>query len=182
MSIPSGPVFQHPARSQRRFCYLKDWITLENIEALARRGLSEINATGLDLISLDLDGNDIYLVEKILSTELRPRVFIVEYNGMFPPPVKFQITYDPNYRWAGDDYFGASLTSFVELFERFSYRLVCCNSQAGTNAFFVESIHAEAFSDVPTDIHQIFVEPRYFGYPTLRHRKSIRTISSILNG
>jgi hypothetical protein len=174
--------FELEARSRRRFSYLRDWITLENIEALARRGLSEINATSLDLISLDLDGNDIYFVEKILASGLRPRVFIVEYNGMFPPPVKFQIAYDPSHRWAGDDYFGASLASFLELFERFSYRLVCCNSQAGTNAFFVDSIHAEAFSDVPNDIRQIFVEPRYFGYPTLRHRKSLRTISSILNG
>src|SRR5437588_1011638 len=119
-----------------RFTYEKAWITAENILDLSRSCLRRIDATQVDVISLDLDGNDIYLVEKLLAGGIRPNLFIVEYNGKFPPPVKFQIAYDPDHVWESDDYFGASLSSYAALFARFDFRLVCCNSHSGSDAFF----------------------------------------------
>jgi hypothetical protein len=71
------------------------------------------------------------------------KLFIVEYNAKFPPPIEFQIDYDPRHTWAHDDYYGASLSSFDRLFSRFGYRLVCCNAHTGANAFFVDADHAE---------------------------------------
>jgi hypothetical protein len=169
-------------RDSARFSYEKAWITAENILALSRSGLQRIDAAALDVVSLDLDGNDIYLVEKLLAGGIRPKLFIVEYNGKFPPPVKFQIAYDPDHVWESDDYFGASLSSFAELFERFGYRLVCCNSHSGSDAFFIDGALADAFADVPTDIDRIYVEPRYFLYGGFgQHKTSPRTVAKILD-
>lgn len=165
-----------------RFVHIREWVTLENVTFVTKKGLAEISSAELDVISLDLDGNDIYIVEELLSNNIRPRLFIVEYNAKFPPPVRFQIRYNPRHTWKSDDYFGASLASFHKLFEKFGYRLLCCNSHTGVNAFFIDASYSECFSDVPTDINQIYVEPRYHRYNRYGHKQSVRTIENIVNG
>ena len=169
------------SRHNTKFAYLKEWITLENIVDLTKKGLALINAEKLDVVSLDLDGNDIFFVNELLSNNIRPKLFIVEYNAKFPPPVEFEITYDSQHTWKRDDYFGASLSSFNKLFEKFNYMLVCCNSHSGANAFFIDSAYSEYFSDVPTDINQIYVEPRFHLYYQYGHKQSLKTIEKILN-
>jgi hypothetical protein len=173
--------FQVRSTAVRQFAYLRDWITLDNIAELTQRGLQSIGANALDAISLDLDGNDIYFVEKVLAGGHRPKLFIVEYNAKFPPPLRFQIDYDASHTWAGDDYFGASLASYNALFERFSYRLVCCNAQTGANAFFVDVAFADCFSDVPTELAQIYTEPRYYVQSRFGYRQSLRTLEAVVN-
>jgi len=173
--------FNVDSRRNKNFSYFKEWITRENIIGLTRQGLAAIDAKAIDVISIDLDGNDIYHVEALLNENIRPKLFIVEYNAKFPPPVEFRIAYDPQHAWQGDDYFGASLTSFNKLFEKFKYRLICCNSHTGSNAFFVDEAYAEFFTDVPADINQIYVEPRYHLYLNYGHGKSIKTINRIFN-
>jgi hypothetical protein len=161
------------------FCYLQEWITLDNVVQLAERGRQGIGAAGVDVISLDLDGNDIYLVEQLLANGYQPDLFIVEYNGKFPPPVKWRIAYDPAHTWQRDDYFGASLASFAELFERHDYRLVCCNSHSGANAFFIRNSHMHAFQDVPVQLRELYVAPRYHLYRSYGHKRSVRTVATL---
>ena len=173
-----------PKSAANHFAYLKEWITLANIVALGDLGLQEIGREGratVDVISLDLDGNDIYLVEAMLHAGFKPKLFIVEYNAKFPPPVEFAIAYDPGHVWKGDDYFGASLTSFVKLFASFGYKLVCCNAHSGANAFFVDESYRDKFQDVPGDIRDIYQEPRYWFYTQYGHPTSARTVEAILN-
>ena len=88
----------------------------------------------LDLLCIDIDGNDLYVWDAI--TCVSPRVVVIEYNAKFPPPIKWAIDYDPQRVWDGTDYFGASLSSLTELAEKKGFCLVCCNI-TGTNAFFV---------------------------------------------
>jgi len=163
-----------------KFAYLKSWITLENIVQLAKTGLSQVRGDAIDVVSLDLDGNDIYFVGQLLSNQIHPKLFIVEYNAQFPPPAKFQIDYDPNHIWSGDNYFGASLQNFYNLFLLHGYTLVCCNSHTGANAFFVKSSYEPLFDDVPKDISKIFVYPRYFLYKQYGHRQSPKVVETIL--
>lgn len=165
--------------TDRAFLYRKEWITLENIVDLANGALEAIAAKDLDVISLDLDGNDIYFVERLLSSGLCPKLFIVEYNAKFPPPVKWQVDYDAKHKWQGDDYFGASLASFTDLFEKNKYKLVCCNSHTGANAFYVRDEFSGDFTDVPLDIDRIYVPPRYSLYQSVGHKNSVRTIEKI---
>jgi hypothetical protein len=164
------------------FSYLRGWVTLENLLDLFKRGLADIASPHIDVLSLDLDGNDIYFAEKLLAAAIAPKLFIVEYNAKFPPPVEFQIAYDAAHVWRGDDYFGASLASFVKLFARFGYRLVCCNAHSGSNAFFVQEQFAKHFEDVPADWQRLYVEPRYWLYRQYGHAPAVKTVERILNG
>lgn len=167
--------------SNTRLAYEKAWITLDNIIHLLNRGLSAISAGHPDLISVDLDGNDWYIVEKLLACGFRPKVFIVEYNSKFPPPMKWKIIYDAGHVMRGDDYFGCSLAEYSELLSSSGYFLVCCNSHTGANAFFVREEYRELFPEIPDDIELIYQRSshvyKYRDLPATSHR----TISSLIN-
>lgn len=92
----------------------------------------------IDLLSLDIDGNDYHVIEAL--KKLDARVVVVEYNAKFPPPHKFIMKYNSNknFMWDMTDYFGASLTAWDELLREKGYRLVGCNI-TGANAFFVRN-------------------------------------------
>lgn len=156
--------------------FKKIWITKDNILDL----YLSLNKKA-DLISLDLDGNDFYLAEQLLLNEVCPDLFIVEYNGKFPPNVNFKIQYDPNHTWDGGDYFGASLLAFNELFIKFDYKLVCCNL-TGANAFFVKNKFSNLFSDIPESLFDIYNEPFYFLRNRRMHPTSPKTLEFLVNG
>ncbi|MDE1146821.1 MAG: hypothetical protein PW843_09400 [Azospirillaceae bacterium] len=164
-----------------RLSYIRDWITLDNVAGHARAGRAALGVDAVDLVSLDLDGNDIHLVGALLADSVRPKLFIVEYNAKFLPPARFQIDYDPEHRWGGDDYFGAALQNFVDLFSAFDYDLVCCNGYSGANAFFVAREFADRFPEVPVDIRDIHVPPRYQLYAAYGHRVSPRTVAALFS-
>ena len=144
--VGGGDLAFDPALTPRLH-YAKAWITRDNIAGLYQSGLEQCGleqggpdqcgARDVDVISLDLDGNDLYLVAELLAHGAAPALFIVEYNAKFPPPVRFCIPYDRGHVWAKDDFYGASLQSFADLFAGNGYRLVCCNASTGANAFFV---------------------------------------------
>lgn len=156
--------------------YQKNWVTKENIIKIACNGLQSINRSNYDLISMDLDGNDYYFVENLLINNFLPKVFIVEYNGKFPPPMKFKIPYDDRNKYKENDYYGASLQTYYELFCKYNYMLVCCNLMTGVNAFFVKNEYAHFFSDVPRSINDLYVIPNYNLLKKFGHNKSITTI------
>lgn len=153
--------------------YEKVWITKDNILKLYNS-----LAMDADVISIDLDGNDIYLVEELLLNGVNPKLFIVEYNAKFPPPIEFRIDYDEDHRWNADDYFGASLSSFNTVFSKNGYRLVCCNA-SGANAFFVHNSYESEFKDISNDINEIFSEPFYFLRSKKMHPTSLKTLEKL---
>ena len=88
----------------------------------------------IDLLSIDIDGNDYWVWEAI--TCVRPRVVVIEYNAKFPPDHVWTMKYAPNHIWKGDDKHGASLKSLELLGKKLGYQLVGTNL-VGVNAFFV---------------------------------------------
>jgi hypothetical protein len=171
----------NPASAENlNFHFQKAWITRANIVPLLRDGLGRIRRRQCDLISLDLDGNDYYFVEELLASGATPKVFIVEYNGRFMPPIRFRIDYDDNHRWTGDDYFGASLGSFFDLFRQHHYFLACCNI-TGANAFFVRNEYKSSFEDIPTELALLYAAPKYFlsGLDVSGHPPSLKTVETI---
>ena len=94
------------------------------------------NPAEIDLLSIDIDGNDYWVWQAIES--INPRVVVIEYNASFPPPIRFLQPYRPDATWNGSSYYGASLDVLVELGTQKGYSLVgCC--LAGVNAFFVRN-------------------------------------------
>lgn len=164
-----------------RFRYIRSWITKDNVVTLARSGMAASGTDTIDVLSLDLDGNDLHLVAALLADGVTPRLFIVEYNAQFPPPAKFCIDYDPQHRWQGDNHFGAALQDFDELFRSHGYRLVCCNAQTGANAFFVRTADADRFRDVPEDLAMLYMPPRYILPSRYGHRQSPKVVEMLLN-
>jgi hypothetical protein len=107
-------------------------VTAENVNRLLEGVPQEI-----DLLSIDIDGNDYYVWDAI--ERVSPRVVAIEYNPFLPPPTSRTIQYDPEFRWTFTDYFGASLCALNKLAERKGYSLVCCD-RSGTNAFFAKGL------------------------------------------
>jgi hypothetical protein len=109
----------------------------------------------VDLLSLDLDGNDFYFASEILKSGIRPKIWVQEYNGNLPPQVEWMQEFNPVHSWNEDTYFGASLASYNKLFTLYDYKLVACNL-LGVNAFFVRSDFSNLFDDTPITFHEIF--------------------------
>jgi hypothetical protein len=162
--------------------YYREWITRPNIAGLAQQGCEDLGIDQLDVISLDLDGVDLHLVAELLENGVKPQVWVVEYNAHFPPPMEFTVKYSDQHKWTGNDYFGASLQTYTLLMQDHGYELICCEAEAGANAWFVLREHRELFPEVPTDIRDIYSPPRYYGHNHLtRHPRSIDTVQQILN-
>jgi hypothetical protein len=133
----------------------------------------------LDFFSLDIDGNDLYVVEKLLQDGARPSVCCVEYNAKFPPPMSVTISYNPNHRWDLTDYQGASLQAFVDVFRRYKYTLVCCDG-SGINAFFVADEKLVGFTAYETST--LYQPPRYHLSPVYTgHAPTLRFLNDMLN-
>ena len=132
------------------------FVTLDNIAGLMSELRGFLGTEQPDFFSFDTDGNDIHLVRQALDV-IRPKLICVEYNGKFPPPTRLEMAYAPDHSWAYDDYYGASLQSWVDRLT--DYTLVCCNL-SGVNAFFVRNDFATAFPNHPVD--RLFQPCRYW--------------------
>ncbi|MGC2703928.1 MAG: hypothetical protein WA361_05415 [Candidatus Acidiferrales bacterium] len=110
------------------------FLTVANVDETVAR-LAPVK--DVDLLSVDLDGNDYYILDAIRSI-IPPRVIVAEYNPKFPADVVWVMEYNETHRWDGTDYFGASLKALEILLSARGYALVGCNI-LGTNAFFVRA-------------------------------------------
>jgi hypothetical protein len=165
--------------SRSRLNFTRAWVTKENCAELMANALCRLGVSAAHLISIDLDGNDLHIARELLASGARPDVFVVEYNGKFPPPIRFCIPYDPSFTWDGSDYFGASLQSFVDLFREYGYLLVCCNV-TGVSAFFVAPSAAHLFRDVADQPSGIFVPASYCGFYQTGHPPAPPTVETFL--
>jgi len=161
-----------------RLHFQKAWVTRANLEALTQSARRTLGDSIIDVVSLDFDGNDYHFTSLLLQNGLRPRVWISEYNARLPVGVNWVMEYNDTHRWAGDDYFGASISAFAELFQGYGYFPVACSAQ-GANIFFVQNDFLENFLDVPKTLEVIYQPPLYALSPSSTHSPSPRTLSSL---
>jgi hypothetical protein len=111
------------------------FIERDNINSLIRGAGIEGD---IGLLSIDLDGNDYWILEAI--DVVSPRILVVEYNSTFGAEAAVTVPYDPAFvRWEKHPswlYWGASLAAMTRLANERGYALVSGN-RAGNNAFFV---------------------------------------------
>lgn len=119
--------------TKHRLSFQSTFITAENIEELFRQADTP---ESFDLLSIDIDGNDYWIWKSI--THYSPRVVMCEYNPRYGSDLKWVMRYNPEHRWNGSCYYGASLKSLELLGREKGYKLVACNI-AGVNAFFVRN-------------------------------------------
>lgn len=87
-----------------------------------------------DLLSLDVDQNTYHLWEAL--REWRPRLAVIEYNGVLPASTDWKVPYSAEKVWDGSLNYGASLKALERLGRSLGYTLVYCEAK-GVNAFFV---------------------------------------------
>lgn len=89
-------------------------VTVENV-------FSKMFLEPIELVSIDIDGNDYWILEKVFSL-FYPSVVIAEFNPAFID--SRTIKYNPNHEWAGDDYYGFSFEAGKKLAEKHGYEII----------------------------------------------------------
>ncbi|MDR2343439.1 MAG: hypothetical protein LBD86_02760 [Spirochaetaceae bacterium] len=155
-----------------RLTVVNAFITAENINRLIDEAG---NITGeIDLLSIDIDGNDYWVWEAINS--VKPRVVAIEYNAKFPPGHEWIMAYDEHHVWSGDDEHGASLKALELLGERLGFQLVGTNFN-GVNAFFVRKELVKDSFPQPATAENLYNPVRYkiryiSGHPSRKYTGS----------
>jgi hypothetical protein len=115
---------------------LNIFVDKKNIDDLLSKSITK----SPDIFSIDIDGNDYYLVQSILEKGFKPKIFVVEYNANYGPDKSITIPYNPNFNYATAHssrlYYGVSITAWRNLFEKYGYEFVTVESN-GINAFFI---------------------------------------------
>jgi hypothetical protein len=111
------------------------FIDRDNVNELIRTAGIEGD---IGLLSIDLDGNDYWILETIDAVS--PRILVTEYNSTFGAGVAVTVPYDAGFvreqkHWSAL-YWGASLAAITKLAGEKGYALVGGN-RAGNNAFYV---------------------------------------------
>ena len=107
------------------------FVTAENINEILEKG-------EIDLLSIDIDGNDYWVWKAI--TSVNPRVVVLEYNSSFGHRSITQ-KYNTEHRFSPHQsplYFGASLSALTKLSKEKGYILVACDTH-GHDAFFIRA-------------------------------------------
>ncbi|WP_131542584.1 hypothetical protein [Paraburkholderia hospita] len=158
----------------KRLTVLREFITRDNIKHLIAHFRDVLDTEQVDFFSLDTDGNDLVLVKDALEV-ISPKLVCVEYNGKFPPPTRLAIDYNPDHHWANDDYYGATLQSWVDALP--GYTLISCNL-SGVNAFFVRDDLMQEFKSYP--IESVFQPARYWLIGIWGHVHSMKWLKQTL--
>lgn len=137
------------------------FLTRDNVNAVLRGAGLEGD---VGLLSIDIDGNDYWLLNAIDA--INPRIVVVEYNSVFGWEHPISIPYDPNFNYVRAHYstlyFGTSLAALCFWARGHGYSFVGSNS-AGCNAFFVRN-------DVRGDLPELTAQE---GYVPSRFRASL---------
>lgn len=100
-----------------------------------------------DVFSLDIDGNDYYVAQSILSAGFRPKIFVVEYNSVYGPSRSITVEYQENFAIGqahpSQLYYGVSIAGWRNFFKQNGYQFVTVD-QNGVNGFFVDPAFFDA--------------------------------------
>ncbi|WP_018702956.1 hypothetical protein [Anaeromusa acidaminophila] len=112
----------------------------DSIESILRN--SNINLEKIDLLSIDIDSNDYYVLASL--DKMRPAVIVCEYNPTIPAEIDLYPEKENN--------MGCSASALVRIAEEKGYRLV---SMTDTNCFFVAEEDFVKFEDYETEIETL---------------------------
>jgi len=125
----------------------------------------------IDIFSIDLDGNDFHILQKLLEhSEFSPYIIVIEYNGTIVPPGEFIMEYNEAHEFvSGTGYYGASYWSYYLMLKKYGYFPVVCDMN-GVNAIYVKTAYRSIFEEVPYEARLIYNPqvPGLSGMPGVR--------------
>ncbi|KAL3667903.1 hypothetical protein V7S43_006782 [Phytophthora oleae] len=121
----------------------REFITRDNFMPLLTEKYAKLVPRDLDLLSIDVDFNDFWLLSAVDLTRVSPRVVVVEVNSHIPATEARTVEYDDkddgSGGWDGwSAYFGGSVAAFHRWGALNGYSLVYCESH-GVNCFLVRN-------------------------------------------
>ncbi len=113
----------------------------------------------LGILSIDIDGNDYWILKKILENKQDIELIVVEYNSSLLDK-SISVPYDKNFerhkKHKSGLYHGASLKAFIKLLNKYEYCLV--KTFGGVNAFFVKRKDLLKFSLIEINFEKGYEE------------------------
>lgn len=110
--------------------------------------LAEHGITDVDVMSIDIDGDDYFILDKLA---VRPRLVVVEFNPTVPPHVELRQD-EPG------GTFGASMLALIRLGEARGFRFV---GATYCNVFLVRADYAKPFNGYERNPEVLFPASRY---------------------
>ncbi|GMF12560.1 unnamed protein product [Phytophthora lilii] len=146
----------------------REYITRDNFMPLLAEKYQKLVPRDLDLLSIDVDFNDFWLLSALDLELVAPRVILVEVNSHIPPNEARTVQYDDRVDGSGgwdgfSSYFGGSVAAFHRWGALHGYSLVYCESH-GVNCFFVrnDALGGANVSEV-LGPEQLQAPPNFFG-------------------
>lgn len=107
-----------------------NFVNYENINHIITKS---INKTNFDFFSIDTDGMDYWILEKL---NFNPKIICAEFNPWLGKSEKLILPKKLNFNYQSDMYYGASLKAYKHLLNKKNYKLIAIES-SGNNAFFI---------------------------------------------
>ena len=141
-----------PLRWKNHIFGLTTWVTTQNISSIVAQAREKL--TGLDIFSLDLDGNDYWVLEKCDLQGVS--IVVVEYNPLFGSKKSVSVIKDERFdrtqKHSSWLYCGASLKAFESLLRKKGFQFIGSN-RVGNNAFFLQNDLLNKFElELPVDL------------------------------
>lgn len=143
---------------------INEYVYRENINELIYQLFGD--NPDLDMLSIDIDGNDYWVWEAI--TSVSPRLIVIEYNGTWRPHISVTTEYSKDNYWKGNNHFGVSLKALEIMGRKKGYSLVGCGL-AGANAFFVRDDLIGHNFHPPFTAEEHYEPARYFLFSHAGH-------------
>ena len=149
-----GSVRELPAYWRTTLDPRQEWITPDTVRVL-QDSARQLHG-GLDIVSLDIDGNDYWVAERLDLEGLR--IVVVEYQPLFGDVAAVSVPpkddFDRSTAHYSHLYYGASLRAFVDMMSSRGFRFVGTN-RACNNAFFISVDDVQDFTLPIPDTDQL---------------------------
>ena len=133
---------------------LNIFVTKKNINQILKKNCGK----EIELLSIDIDGNDVWIWKAINC--VKPRLVVIEYNSFFGSNISATIKYNSKFSWDhrnNKSYYGASLKALEKLGKQKKYNLVGVDKN-GVNAFFVRNDLAKYINLESKKTEEIFLD------------------------
>jgi hypothetical protein len=142
------------AMNQATFIYppvfINAWITCDNINQL----IADNGFHGeIDMLSLDIDGNDYYIMKAI--SVIKPRVIICETHNVIPSNLPLTIPYKEDFYYKDgnqhEEFRSVSLLAMKNLLTEKGYRLIGAHKYGFNAIFMLNEIGRDHFPEVSVE-------------------------------
>tara|TARA_A100001015_G_C14954050_1_gene697966 strand:- start:738 stop:1571 length:834 start_codon:yes stop_codon:yes gene_type:complete len=142
----------------------KYFVTPDNILSL----LDKKNVKKLDISCIDIDSYDYFIAEKLLKSEIKTKLFIVEYNPNLPINKSLSLPYPvKKLKINNKRIYGASFSALNNLFSKFDYKLIHISGYC--NLFYIKNHDAKLFetpnikNEIPRNDEDVQIFTKNYG-------------------